>query len=158
LKSLYLAEVSNGLSDDAILACIEVDLEDKKIYVGMFQSMRGVCVIDSNSYDIYTDIRFQKGAHNKHFNWVDPLSIKVYGDYLLSLNRNNCELVVLDKTSLDIIEIFYLGEAPNGPRDVEMISDMVIISYPERNGLIILDIEATSLNKSTQPTANASTD
>ena len=124
----------------------------------MFQSMRGVCVVDSNSYDVCADIRFQKGAHNKHFNWVDPLSVKVYENYLLSLNRNNSELAVLDKTSLEVIETFYLGDAPNGPRDLEIISDEVIISYPERNGLIILDIEATPLNKSIQPTANAAVD
>lgn len=132
VKALYLAEVSSGRSDDATPACIEVDLEDKKIYVGMFQSMRGICVIDTNSYDIYADIKFQKGTHNKHFNWVDPLSVKIYGDYLLSLNRNNCELAILDKNTHEVIEIFYLGDSPNGPRDVEIISDKVIISYPER--------------------------
>jgi hypothetical protein len=151
LKTLYLAEVSNGRSDNATPACIEVDFEDGKIYVGMFQSMRGICVIDSNSYEICNDIRFPKGVHNKHFNWADPLSVKVYGNYLLSLNRNNFELVILDKNSLDVIEVFYLGDAPNGPRDIEIISDKIIISYPERNGLVILDIEATSLNKSMQP-------
>lgn len=158
LKTLYLAEINNGCSDDATPACIEIDSQDQKIYIGMFQSMRGICVVDSNYYEICTDIRFKKGACNKHFNWVDPLSVKVYENYLLSLNRNNCELAILDKKSLEIIETFYLGEAPNGPRDIEIIGDEVIISYPERNGLIILNIEATSLNKSMQPTANASAD
>jgi len=146
LKTLYLAKINNGRSDDSTPACIEVDPESRKIYVGMFQSMRGICVVDSMSFDLDNEIRFHKGAHNKHFRWVDPLSIKIYDSYLLSLNRNNCELAMLDKRTLKIVETIYLGDAPNGPQNFQIINDEIIISYPERNGLIILNIEETSLN------------
>lgn len=149
LKTLYLAEVINGRSDDATPACIEVDSKGGKIYVGMFQSVRGICVIDAFSFEIKTEVRFQKSAYNKHFRWVDPLSVKVYGNYILSLNRNNRELAFLDKNTLKLLETIYLGEAPNGPRDIEIINGEVIVSYPERNGLIIINMEdASSLNVS----------
>lgn len=157
-KTLYLAEVNNGRSDDATPACIEVDQEGKKIYVGMFQSMRGICVVDSISFNVDREIRFDKGAHNKHFEWVDPLSVKTYGGYLYSLNRNNCELALIDKSTFEIIETIFLGDAPNGPRDFQIVNGEIIISYPERNGLIILSIEKMSLNKSMQPTADAAVD
>lgn len=140
LKTLYLAEINNDQSDDATPACIEIDPESRKIYVGMFQSMRGICVVDSTSFDIENEIRFNKSVHNKHFKWVDPLAVKIYDRYLLSLNRNNCELALVDKNTLEVVETLYLGDAPNGPRDIQIISDEIIISYPERNGLIILNI------------------
>ena len=56
------------------------------------------------------------------------------------------------------IETIYLGDAANGPRDIQIVNDEIIISYPERNGLIILGIEKMSLNKSMQPTADAAVD
>ncbi len=150
LKNTYLAEVFNRHSDDATPACIEIDPEDDRIYIGMFQSMRGICVIDPESNEIYKNIRFPKSKHNKHFDWVDPLSVKIYGNYLLSLNRNNCELAIIDKKSLELVELYYLGNAPNGPRDIEIIDEFLIISYPERNGLIILDIRTTPLKTLTK--------
>lgn len=146
LKTLYLAEVANGRSDDATPACIYVDSKDGNIYVGMFQSIRGICVIDAISFEIKTEVRFQNSIHNKYFEWVDPLSVKIYGNYIISLNRNNRELVFIDKNTLKILETIYLGEAPNGPRDIEIFNDEIIVSYPERNGLIIITVEDASLN------------
>jgi hypothetical protein len=157
-RALYLAEVENGRSDDATPACIEVDPTNGKIYIGMFQSMRGICVIDSNTLELGKDIRFQRSAINKHFEWVDPLSVKIYGDYILSLNRNNRELVVLNKFSLEKIRTYYLGDSANGPRDIEIVNNEVIVSYPERNGLIILNIDQGELNNSMQPIDKASAD
>ncbi len=154
LKTIYLAEVNNGRSDDATPACIEVDSLGDKIYVGMFQSMRGICVIDTNTYAIEKCIRFQGNSLNKHFRWVDPLSVKIHGNHLLSLNRNNRELVVLDKITLNTIKTFYLGDAANGPRDIEIFDNEIIISYPGRNGLVILDVHKEPLHNSTQPTAD----
>ncbi len=141
LKTLYLAEVINGRSDDSTPACIEIDPNTHKIYVGMFQSLRGICVIDANFNEIVRDIRFLKNRRNQYFEWVDPLSVKVAGKCLISLNRNNRELVVLDKNSYKVIRQIYLGEAPNGPRDIELIDSEVVISYPGRNGLIFQNLE-----------------
>lgn len=157
-KTVYLAEINNGRSDDATPACIEVDSENNKIYVGMFQSMRGICVVDSISHEIHAEIRFDKSTHNKNFDWVDPLSLKIHKSYILSLNRNNRELVVMNRVSHEVINKIYLGEASNGPRDIEIVGEEVIISYPDRNGLIVLNIEATSLGESMQPTATESAD
>jgi DNA-binding beta-propeller fold protein YncE len=154
--AIYLAEIHNDRSDDATPACIEVDPDGARIYIGMHQSKRGICVVDTNSNQIVNDIRFRKNKHNKHYDWVDPLSVKIFKKYLLSLNRNNCELVVIDKMDYKKIKSFYLGSAANGPRDIELFDDEVVISYPEKNGLIFLNLESIALNKSLQSAANAS--
>ena len=84
--------------------------------------------------------RASPNARNKHFRWVDPLSQALHRDTLLSVNRNNRELVTLDKRSGSIQRSRYLGEAPDGPHSVVVLGDIAIISYPERGGLIFLDL------------------
>ena len=57
-------------------------------------------------------------------------------DTLLSVNRNNRELVMLDKITGRVERSANLGEAPNGPHSIAVFDDIAIISYPEREGLI----------------------
>mgnify|MGYP000073637736 CR=1 FL=1 len=140
VTTIYLAEIYNGRSDDATPACIEVDPEEQKIYIGMFQSKRGVCVIDAISNEIVNNIRFEKNEYNKNFEWVDPLSVKVFGEYIISLNRNNYELLVVNKHNYKTVKSYYLGEAPNGPRDIELFGSEVFISYPEKNGFVVINL------------------
>ena len=135
-RDLYLAEVTNGRSDDATPICLTYDEEQRCLFVGMFQSMRGICRIDELGNRILDEFRFEANARNRHFRWVDPLSQATHRDKLLSVNRNNRELVMLDKITGRIELSTYLGEAPNGPHSVAVTDDIAIISYPEREGLI----------------------
>ena len=140
--NLYLAEVINDRSDDATPICLTYDAEQESLFVGMFQSLRGICRVDQFGGKVLRDFRFEPNARNKHFRWVDPLSQALHGDMLLSVNRNNRELVALDKRSGRIERSRYLGEAPNGPHSVVVLRDLAIVSYPERGGLIFLDLAA----------------
>jgi hypothetical protein len=142
IGNLYLAEVENGRSDDAMPICLTYDEEDRCLFVGMFQSRRGICRVDEHGCKILENFRFAPNANNKQFPWVDPLSQALYGDKLLSVNRNNCELVTVDKRSGRIESAIFLGDAPNGPRAVVVVDDVAIISYPERQGLIFHDLRA----------------
>ena len=108
--------------------------------VGMFQSLRGICRVDELGGEILDSLRFSPNSRNEHFRWVDPLSQALHRDKLLSVNRNNRELVTLDKLTGCIERSVYLGEAPNGPHSVVVFGDMAIISYPERGGLIFHNI------------------
>lgn len=139
-RDLYLAEVTNGRSDDATPICLTYDEEQRCLFVGMFQSMRGICRIDELGSRILGEFRFETNARNRHFRWVDPLSQAPYRDKLLSVNRNNRELVMIDKTTGRIERSTYLGEAPNGPHSVAVVDDIAIISYPERGGLIFQNL------------------
>lgn len=140
--SLYLAEVIDDRSDDATPICLTYDAEQQSLFVGMFQSLRGICHVDQFGGMVVRNFRFEPNARNKHFRWVDPLSQALHGDTLLSVNRNNRELVRLDKRSGDIERSRYLGEAPNGPHSVVVLGELAIVSYPERGGLIFLDLAA----------------
>jgi hypothetical protein len=140
---LYLAEVENDRSDDATPICLTYDEEDGCLFVGMFQSLRGICRVDEYGREILANFRFVPNVANKHFAWVDPLSQALYRNKLLSVNRNNRELVVLDKRSGRIETATFLGDAPNGPKEVVVVDDVAIISYPERNGLIFHSLAAS---------------
>ena len=122
--------------------CLTYDDEQECLFVGMFQSLRGICRVDPLRGEVLRDIRFEPNARNKHFRWVDPLSQALHRDTLLSVNRNNRELVTLEKCSGSIERSRYLGEAPNGPHSVVVLGDLAIVSYPERGGLIFLDLTA----------------
>jgi len=144
VSNLYLAEVENGRSDDASASCLAYDAENGSLFVGMFQSHRGICRINESGQEVLANFRFARGAHNKHFPWVDPLSRAVYRDKLISVNRNNCELVVLNMLSGQVENAVFLGDAPNGPRSVVVVDDVAIISYPARQGLIFHSLSQPS--------------
>lgn len=74
----------------------------------MFQSKRGICVIEPESGELIQEIRFASNDNNNFFAWADPLSQTVSGDLLLSVNRNNHELVALDRASLQIKKFYLL--------------------------------------------------
>lgn len=140
IATVYLAEILNGRSDNSTPICINYDQENNIIYVGMFQSKKGIYVIDGDTYEIVRNIPF-KNKHNKHFQEVDPLSQVVLDKVILSINRNNCEIVSIEKSTFKIIKAVFLGDAPNGPRDIVTFNNEAIISYPERNGLIFLSLD-----------------
>lgn len=141
-SSLCLTEPENGQDNYSIPSCLTYDEEQEELFVGMFQSQRGICRIDEHGNNLLQSIRFAPNTYNKHFPWVDPLSQAIYGEKLLSVNRNNCELAILDKFSGHIEHTIFLGEASNGPQEIVLVDEVAIINYPERQGLIFLDLRA----------------
>ncbi len=139
-KSIYLAEIRGARSDDGAPVCLLWD-GDRHIYVGMFQSNRGIYKIDGETLEIVGTISFEPNKHNRHSTWVDPLSLALFGNSIVSLNRNNRELVLVNRQSGEVSSATYLGEAPNGPRDVVVYGNEAIVSYPERQGLVFLNLE-----------------
>ena len=141
--NLYLAEVERGRSDDSMPICLTYDEGLSCLFVGMFQSLRGICRVDELGSEILDNLRFSPNSRNEHFRWADPLSQTLYRDRLLSVNRNNRELVTLNKLTGHIENSLYLGEASNGPHSVAVFGDMAVISYPERGGFIFHDLAPT---------------
>ena len=138
--NLFLAEVERGMGDISTPICLTYDEAHACLFVGMFQSLRGICRVDELGGEILGNLRFSPNSRNKDFRWVDPLSQALYRNKLLSVNRNNRELVMLDKLTGRIEHSVYLGEAPNGPHSVAVFDDMAIISYPERGGLTFYNL------------------
>lgn len=131
-----LAEIIDGMTDDATPACLTYDEVYDRVYAGMFQSRRGICVLDANSGEWRRDVRFDRTPSNTTpFPWVDPLRQATAGSLLLSVNRNNRELVSLDRGSLDPKSSVYLGEGRNGPGDLIVWKDYAVVSNAGRQGL-----------------------
>ena len=143
IGNLCLAEVERGISDDSTSICLTFDELQSCLFVGMFQSLRGICRVDEYGRRILGNFRFAPNSRNRHFPWVDPLSQALYRDKLLTVNRNNCELVMVDRLTGRTERSTYLGEAPNGPHSVAVFGDLVIVSYPERGGLTFHDFAQT---------------
>ena len=143
---LYLAEFDGPRTEtESVMPfCLTLDVEQRSLFVGMLQSMRGICRTDELAQCILDVFNFEPNARNKRHRWVDPLSQVLYRDKLLSVNRNNRELVVLDKFTKCTERAVYLGEAPSGPHSVTVFDDLAVVSYPEREGLIFLDLTAVA--------------
>ncbi len=137
---LYLAEIIGGVSDDATPISLLFEPDQNCIFIGMFQSRKGIYKVSERGTEIITNRAFAPNRHNIHFTWVDPLAQALYGSKLLSVNRNNLELAVMDKYSLVIEKAIYLGCAPNGPMGIVVFDDQAIINYPERGGLVFHDL------------------
>lgn len=110
------------------------------LYWNVWQSRKGIYRIDAHTYNVIDNISFTPNSLNKHFEWVDPLSQAIYKDHLLSVNRNNCELAIVDLFSGLPIRSIPLGVATDGPRSVVVVRDEAIVSYPGLNGLVFIDL------------------
>lgn len=100
----YLAQRTQGdNSDDSIPYRLVFSPDGRLLYVGMFQSLAGVQVLDTATLRRVDHIPFQAGPKNKHFQWVDPLGLVMYRGWLLSVNRNNNEVMVVDRASLKAV-------------------------------------------------------
>ena len=142
VANVYLAEIIDNRSDDSTPHCIVYDEEENQIFVGMFQSRMGIYRIDAESNEIIGNIAFRPNQYNEHFKWVDPLSLSIYGNFLLSVNRNNREFVVLRKEDGELLHSIFLGDAPNGPHDLVVVNNEAIISYRARNGLVFVALDS----------------
>jgi len=140
VAELYLAEIIDGSSDNSAPCSITYDPNEDRLYIGMFQSRKGIYVMDCRTNRLQGNIPFTANDTNRFFPSVDPLSQAIWNGYLLSVNRNNHELTILDKTTTQIAEVIPLGVSPNGPKDVVVSGSEAIVSYPEQHGLVFVDL------------------
>lgn len=145
VADVQLAEIIDGTTDDATPACLTYDDIYNRVYVGMFQSRRGICVLDADSGQWIQDIRFERTPSNTSpFPWVDSLCQATAGPLLLSVNRHNHELVSLDRESLQPKSSVFLGATPNGAGDLVVWEDYAIVSHAGREGLHFIPLNTLS--------------
>ena len=136
----YLAEVVDGVSDWSTPICLTYDASTAELFVGMFQSRRGICRFNTSTNEIINWITPALKADDSSLRWADPLSQALYKDFLLIVNRNNYELAVFERSTGKEVSYYPLGKAPNGPKDVAVTGDTAVICYPARNGLFFIDL------------------
>lgn len=145
LADAQLAEIINGTTDDATPACLTYDDLYDRVYVGMFQSRRGICVLDADSGRWLRDVRFERtSANTSPFPWVDPLCQATAGPLLLTVNRHNHELASLDRESLQPKSAVFLGATPNGAGGLVVWNEYAIVSHASRKGLHFIPLSTLS--------------
>ena len=139
--TVYLAQLTEGGgSDDSIPKQILATADGRLLYIGMFQSLAGIRVVDTQALRIVRDIVFKKNARNRHFEWVDAFSLALYDDWLLSVNRNNRELAVIDRSNDKLIATLDLGPSDFGPRGLLVADHLAYICHHGRECVYILDV------------------
>lgn len=105
LGTTYLAQTTPGTdaSDDSVPYSLSFAPDGRQLYIGMFQSRAGIQIVDTTTLRLVDNIPFKANARNTTFSWVDPLSVAVAGRWLLAVNRNNNELVVVDRGTLKVV-------------------------------------------------------
>lgn len=152
----YLAEVIGpDQSDDSIPHAFAISPDGHTVYVGMFQSQQGILVVDLDSYDILRAIRIPLSrAHQGVHGWADPLALAIYGDLLLSVNRNNYELAVFSRRDDTLLDTAALGGSQNGPNVITVLGDRAFVGHAEFQGLMLIDLlEVATAVRSTQADA-----
>jgi hypothetical protein len=143
VHSLPLSEFAQGRPDSSTPAYILPEPTSSRLYVGMFQGRPGIYLLDGDPLRILRCSATQPNARNPYFQWVDPLAIQFFGEDLVAIHRNNRDLVLLDRETLAVKRTSYLGEAPNGPRDLVVLGSQAVVTYPDKGGLLFLDLAAT---------------
>lgn len=102
----------------------------------MFQSRRGICVLDPDTGAWRRDVRFECTSNNRTpYHWMDPLRQVIAGPLLLTVSRHNRELVSLDRESLEPRASLFLGEGRSCPYDLSVWRDFAVVSNPALQGL-----------------------
>lgn len=96
-------------------------------------------VFDTEKNQVLDFIKISPNSKNKN-DYVDSLSLAFYQDYLLSINRSNYELVVIDRNTLQHLVSVPLGGTGNGPRHICLHHDQAYISHSEYAGIISVDL------------------
>jgi hypothetical protein len=140
VATIRLADPTLGDMDSSGPICMLPSTDERFIYVGMFQSQKGIYVIDTAQQIAASNIAFHPNDQNRHFKWADPLALAWYRERLVSVNRNNYELAILDPVAPHRIVTVPLGGSGNGPQDVVIVGDEAFVSHKEMDGLLIVDL------------------
>ena len=144
VAEIHLSEVVNGVSDWSMPVCLTYDHSTAELFVGMFQSRQGIYRINTESNKVIDWLSPQARDKTSPFEWVDPLSQALYKDLLLSVNRHNFELAVYDRKSGKELKSYELGKATEGPNDLVVLGDTAVVCYPDRHGLLFVDLKNIS--------------
>lgn len=144
-KNEYVSEINLVIDENDEIerswsASMVYSSEEKLLYTAMLGASKGIYLIDTEKNKIVGNIKIEPNPSNKHEH-VDCLSQALYQNYLLSINRSNYELAVIDRKSKQKAIAIPLGGTGNGPQDVCVVSDKAYISHSEYEGLIVVDLQ-----------------
>jgi hypothetical protein len=145
LKGQYISQIELAIDEtDKAERCwassISYEARTKLLYIGMLGSPKNIYLINTEENKIVGNAQLEPNYRNKH-EYVDSLSLALYKDYLLSVNRSNYELAVINRNTMQQLMSIPLGGTGNGPRHIYVHNDQAYISHGEYNGIIAVDLE-----------------
>lgn len=144
-KRKYISQIELAIDDnDRLERCwassMIYEKSHKLLYIGMLGSPKNIYIIDTNKNKVINFIQLQANRKNKH-DYVDSLSLAFYKTYLLSVNRSNYELSVIDQNTMQQLISIPLNGTGNGPRYICVYNDVAYISHWEYDGLIAVNLQ-----------------
>jgi hypothetical protein len=146
LEGKYISHIELEVDEeDRLERCwtssMAYDCHKKLLYIGMLGSPKNIYIFDTEKQQIVDFIKASPNSKNKK-DHVDSLSLAFYQDYLLSINRSNYELAVIDRNTLQHLVTVPLGGTGNGPRHIYVLDDQAYISHSEYAGIIHIDLHS----------------
>ena len=115
--------------------------DGRVLYIGMFQSQAGIQIVDVKKLEITGNIAFTPNKRNEYFKWVDPLSLAFYRDYLISFNRNNAELAIIDRKLNYVLATLNLGMELTSGASIVIDGESAYVAHPERKAILVIDMK-----------------
>ncbi len=146
LEGKYISHIELEVDEeDRLERCwtssMAYDCHKKLLYIGMLGSPKNIYIFDTEKQQIVDFIKASPNSKNKK-DYVDSLSLAFYQDYLLSINRSNYELAVIDRNTLQHLVTVPLGGTGNGPQHIYVLDDQAYISHSEYAGIIHIDLHS----------------
>lgn len=144
LENKYISHVSLEIDEeDKIERCwassMVYDYHKKIIYIGMLGSPKNIYIFDTLTNQILNFIKTTPNTKNKK-DYVDSLSLALHQDYLISVNRSNYELEIIERETLQHLLSVPLGGTGNGPQHICVLNNQAYISHSEYAGVIHIDL------------------
>ena len=144
LENKYISHINLEIDEeDKLERCwassMVYDCHKKTIYIGMLGSPRNIYVFDTLTNQILNFIKTSPNTKNKN-DYVSSLSLALYEDYLISVNRSNYELEIIERHTLQHLLSVPLGGTSNGPRHICVLNNQAYISHSEYAGVIHVDL------------------
>jgi hypothetical protein len=144
LENKYNSYVSLEIDEnDRLERCwassIVYDCHSKILCIGMLGSPKNIYIFDTLTNQISNFIATIPNSKNKN-DHVDSLSLALYQDLLISVNRSNYELEIIERHTMQHLISVPLGGTGNGPQHICIFNYYAYISHSEYAGVIRVDL------------------
>jgi DNA-binding beta-propeller fold protein YncE len=136
--TVYLADADAAVGgDSSIVNKILPSPDGRRLYVGLFQSPAGIKVVDARKLQYLHPISFEVRPNNSNYRWVNPTDLAFVQKWLVSANRTNGELAVIDPGSSKVLARFRLPDVSRKLEDVPMPTSKAAGAARDLNQLLV---------------------
>lgn len=145
VASTYHCQIELAVdTDDMLERCwpssMLYDADKDLLFIGMLGSPKNIYLVDAHNNEIVNFMETSPNTRNRH-DCVDSLSLAFYQRHLLSINRANYELAVIEREALEPVLSIPLHGVTNGPSDITVYNDQAYVSHSEYAGILEVNLQ-----------------